>query len=299
MLDFPANPILNQEYTFNEITWVWNGSAWYKKLQMVSSTPYIINVDLNTNGELVFTYTDNTTQNVGVVTGENGVSISNAEINENDELVLTYSNGVIVNLGVVVGPSGPSGTTITITDAYINTNGELILVFSTGSSINTGNVVGPTGATGPSGAAGVDVTNASIDTNGDLIITLSDSSIINAGNAVGPTGAISFSYGITPPINPQYGDIWLNTSTGNIFVYITDGNSDQWIEPFGPTGATGTTGATGAAGVDVTNASIDTNGDLIITLSDSSIINAGNAVGPVGPAGNLSYSPEIRKWFFS
>jgi hypothetical protein len=65
MLDFPANPILNQEYTFNEITWVWNGSAWYKKLQMVSSTPYIINLDLNTNNDLNATYSNGTTDLVG------------------------------------------------------------------------------------------------------------------------------------------------------------------------------------------------------------------------------------------
>jgi len=62
MLDFPANPILNQEYTFNEITWVWNGSAWYKKLQMVSSTPYIIDISLNTNNENIITYSNGNTE---------------------------------------------------------------------------------------------------------------------------------------------------------------------------------------------------------------------------------------------
>ena len=28
MVDFPANPTLNQLYTFSGRTWRWNGSAW-------------------------------------------------------------------------------------------------------------------------------------------------------------------------------------------------------------------------------------------------------------------------------
>jgi hypothetical protein len=28
MIDFPNSPTLNQIYTFNGLTWQWNGSAW-------------------------------------------------------------------------------------------------------------------------------------------------------------------------------------------------------------------------------------------------------------------------------
>jgi hypothetical protein len=28
MIDFPNSPILNETYTFNGLTWQWNGSAW-------------------------------------------------------------------------------------------------------------------------------------------------------------------------------------------------------------------------------------------------------------------------------
>ena len=41
--------------------------------------------------------------------GEDGVSIVKSEINANGELVLTYSNGVSVNLGKVVGTDGKDG----------------------------------------------------------------------------------------------------------------------------------------------------------------------------------------------
>ena len=40
------------------------------------------------------------------VNGENGVGISNANINAEGELILTYTNGVSINLGRVVGEDG-------------------------------------------------------------------------------------------------------------------------------------------------------------------------------------------------
>jgi hypothetical protein len=36
-LDFPANPTLNQEYTLNGRTWLWNGSGWIQKPVIVSN----------------------------------------------------------------------------------------------------------------------------------------------------------------------------------------------------------------------------------------------------------------------
>jgi hypothetical protein len=42
--------------------------------------------------------------------------------------------------------------------------------------------------------------------------------------------------------------MWFNTTSGNIFVYITDGISSYWVEPFGPQGATGANGTNGVSG---------------------------------------------------
>lgn len=59
----------------------------------------------------------------------------------------------------------------------------------------------------------------------------------------------------------------------------------------GDKGDTGETGATGPQGVSVTNATVNEDGDLVITLSSGSPINAGSVIGPqgiqgeVGPAG--------------
>ena len=53
----------------------------------------------------------------------------------------------------------------------------------------------------------------------------------------------------------------------------------------GTNGVDGTNGIDGADGVSVTNAALNINDDLIITLSNSTSINVGNVRGPQGPAG--------------
>ena len=55
----------------------------------------------------------------------------------------------------------------------------------------------------------------------------------------------------------------------------------------GDKGDTGETGATGPQGVSVTNATVDEDGDLVITLSSGSPINAGAVIGPQGIQGEV------------
>lgn len=81
-------------------------------------------------------------------------------------------------------------------------------------------VVGPTGPTGPQGSAST------------------------VAGPTGPTGAFTVSSD-TPPANPDEGDAWFNSTTGQIYVYY----DSYWVESassnIGPAGATGPTGATG------------------------------------------------------
>jgi len=57
-----------------------------------------------------------------------------------------------------------------------------------------------------------------------------------------------------PPANPVSGSFWLETDTGNLFVWWDDGNSQQWVQvnvgagSMGPQGVQGVTGATGPTG---------------------------------------------------
>ena len=81
-------------------------------------TPTVTDALLNEKGELIFVYSDGSTQNLGSVNGDKGeqglqgiagVGIAGADINENGELVLTYTDGRMQNLGVVTGTDGNDG----------------------------------------------------------------------------------------------------------------------------------------------------------------------------------------------
>ena len=53
----------------------------------------------------------------------------------------------------------------------------------------------------------------------------------------------------------------------------------------GEQGIQGETGATGPQGVSITGATVDSSGNLILTLSNQQTVNAGYVIGPVGPQG--------------
>lgn len=84
--------------------------------------------------------------------GKDGIGISKSEINTSGELVITYSDGSTANVGVVVGAKGDKGDKgdtgatgadgIGITSTEINESGELVLTYSDGSTANVGTVVG-------------------------------------------------------------------------------------------------------------------------------------------------------------
>lgn len=164
-------------------------------------------------------------------------------------------------------------STVATTGDYADLSNKPVLALS-GSNISLDGTVldlsgvgavgpkGDTGATGPQGPTGndgVSVATATVS-SGDLIITLSNAQTINAGNVVGPQGqqGLQGIQGIQGATGPQ----------GNV----------------GPQGPQGVQGDAGNDGLTVTGASISTN-NLVLTLSDSSTINAGNVRGPVGPQG--------------
>lgn len=66
---------------------------------------------------------------------------------------------------------------------------------------------GATGATGPLGATGIGSTGAT-----------------------GSTGPGQFTFGNTAPVSPNFGDRWLDTVNMIDLIYVTDGDSAQWVE---------------------------------------------------------------------
>lgn len=78
-----------------------------KKL-ITSSTTGIIEHSV-TGTTLTLTFADGTKENIVFPTPKNGVGISSAEKNTDGELILTYTDGTSVNIGNVIGPQGPKG----------------------------------------------------------------------------------------------------------------------------------------------------------------------------------------------
>lgn len=185
------------------------------------------------------TDTNKPSQGTNGVNGNDGVGVAKSEVNTNGELVITYSNGDSTNLGKIVGKDGLDGTNgqnglsayeiaknggfigteevwlkslkgekgergekgqngadgIGIASSEINKNGELVITYSNDTVDNLGVVVGADGKDGTNGTNGVDgkdgigITNAEINTSGELILTYSNDKSINLGKVVGKDGA--------------------------------------------------------------------------------------------------------------
>ncbi|MGN1104951.1 MAG: choice-of-anchor I family protein [Candidatus Coproplasma sp.] len=85
-------------------------------------------VAIDTNGDLIVTFSDGTTRNAGKVKGENGTNGTNG------------TNGIDGTNGAdgADGIDGADG--VSVQDVYVNGNGELIVIFSDGSKHNAGSV---------------------------------------------------------------------------------------------------------------------------------------------------------------
>lgn len=77
-------------------------------------------------------------------------------------------------------------------------------------------------------------------------------------------GGASVDVAETAPASPQSGNLWLDTSNGKLYIYINDGDSQQWIQP------TTSSGGGGAVTETDTLASVTTRGS---TTSNAITIN--------------------------
>lgn len=51
-------------------------------------------------------------------------------------------------------------------------------------------------------------------------------------------GGASVDVGLTPPTDPTAGNIWFDLNTGKIYVYVDDGDTQQWVQPVAAIGST-------------------------------------------------------------
>lgn len=54
------------------------------------------------------------------------------------------------------------------------------------------------------------------------------------GSSIAVGGSTSVTVGESLPVSPENGNLWLNTTNGALYVYIDDGDSEQWIQPSSP-----------------------------------------------------------------
>jgi hypothetical protein len=57
--------------------------------------------------------------------------------------------------------------------------------------------------------------------------------VADPGSGAGDAG-VSVSVAATVPDSPSQGNLWLDTTTGILYVYYNDGDSEQWIQPVFP-----------------------------------------------------------------
>jgi hypothetical protein len=234
-----VNSAPDQTVTISGGTGITTGGT-YPNFTIVNSAPdRTVTLTGGTNIQITGTYPDfgvnytGTTivQGITGITGTSGVSASTTNYvttitNTAPDQTVTISGGT----GITTGGTYPNFTilnsapdqTVTITGG---TNMQII-----GTYPNFG--INFTGSTGTSGEylplSGGTVTGATIFQSGLTANTISATTYLNLPS-IG--GLEYFVTGATPTAT-QSGDRWFNTDTGVELVWIEDGDSNQWVQPF-------------------------------------------------------------------
>jgi len=254
----------------------WNGSAWVPvnnsgtkgdKGDTGNTGPQGLSITAATvtlAGRLQLTLSDSSTVDAGNVSG-----IKTATVNGSGDLILTKQDNSTINAGSVIGPKGDTGNaaTVTVGNVITGTAGSSVAVTNSGTS--TAATLNFTIPRGDTGATGVGISSATI-TNNELILTKTDSTTVNAGNVRGAQGIQGPAGTIT------VGAVATGAEGTDVLVTNTGTGSAATLNFTIPKGDTG---------LGIYSALVDSDGNLIITLTDSTTINAGSTVGPTGPQG--------------
>jgi hypothetical protein len=269
------------------------------------------------------------------------VSIDDAFVNTDGDLILTYTDSTTDNVGSVIGPAGPQGLT-----GPQGPQGATGATGATGPQgpAGAGGALGYWGSfwsnqdqTAAAANTGYAITLQHTDPDSSGVY-ISNSSHINFQNA----GVYSIIFSIqfaNTHVQIHDVDVWIKKNGSNLpdsdskwsvaeshggeeghaigaVNFVLKLNAGDYIELFWKTSDTrliiqedpavppapaipsvivtatqvmyaqvGPQGPQGDAGVDVTNTIVSTDGDLLITLSDATVINAGNVIGPTGETG--------------
>lgn len=79
---------------------------------------------------------------------------------------------------------------------------------------------------------GLEVLGTTATVDGENVLTRSQSDINYLNTVIEASGDI-YSYGDTPPENPNIGDRWIDSESGFEYTWLDDGDSVQWVETRG------------------------------------------------------------------
>ena len=169
------------------------------------------------------------------------------------------------------GEQGEQGDTgLSISAATVTLAGRLQLTLTDNSVVDAGNVSG--------------IKTATINGSGNLILTKQDNTTIDAGSAVGTKGDTGTAATIA------VGSVTTGAA-GSAATVANSGTASAVTLNFSiPQGAKGDTGN---AGVGISSATVNGSGNLIITKTDSSTVDAGSVVGTQGDKGDAGDAGTI------
>jgi hypothetical protein len=282
----------------------------------------VSSVRLNAAAELIFTLTDATEMNVGVVRptqvepppivqtvervveGSPGVGIVAAALNAVGELCITLTDDRVLNVGAVrpevSAPTvqtveriieGPPG--VGVSGATLNAAGELCLALTDGRVLNVGRVRADAPEPRPpivqtverviEGRPGVGIVAASLNAVGELVLTLSDDRVLNVGLVKAKDGEPGKN--ADPVVSPENG-VGISNGTvddrGHLILALTDGKSIDAGRVRGEDGNSPDPIEPPQNGVGIAAASVNAEGELVLSLSNGHTLNVGRVVGRDG-----------------
>ena len=237
---------------------------------------------VNSEGQLVITYSDGSSVNldklVGIngidgkdgTDGKDGVGINTVNITGDGKLNITLTNGTTLNLGTIKGEKGDKGDTgVQGEKGDKGDTGEQGIQGVAGKDGKDG-INGINGTDGVDGKDGVGIANILINTSGELELTFSDEQQINLGNVKGSKGD-----------KGEKGDTGEQGIQGIAGKDGKDGiNGTNGVD--GKDGTNGKDGTDGQDGVGIANVTVSNEGALSVTLTNGTVLDLGNIKGANG-----------------
>lgn len=237
---------------------------------------------VNSEGQLVITYSDGSSVNldklVGIngidgkdgTDGKDGVGINTVNITGDGKLNITLTNGTTLNLGTIKGEKGDKGDTgVQGEKGDKGDTGEQGIQGVAGKDGKDG-INGINGTDGVDGKDGVGIANILINTSGELELTFSDGQQINLGNVKGSKGD-----------KGEKGDTGEQGIQGIAGKDGKDGiNGTNGVD--GKDGTNGKDGTDGQDGVGIANVTVSNEGALSVTLTNGTVLDLGNIKGANG-----------------